>query len=203
MAIQMKFTQIMLTGAIVLISLGILVYVAGKSISDRAILPFGEYVASSTHAFTQTMSSSTEALGRIASTTLENNVTGQDRTLPSAAAPYSVLHAPSADFRILIASTSAVRQQGLSGRISMASDEGLLFIFPEAGEYGFWMKDMNFPIDIVWIDADRKVVGISENVAPESYPENFYPPKTILYVLELNAGAVKKAGLKVGSVVGF
>jgi uncharacterized membrane protein (UPF0127 family) len=198
----MKVTHTLTTIALILCSLGILLYQGGKSISSRTIPSLGEYVASSSEAFSQVVSSTTATYRFNAATTTAVQASTTSATTTDTA-NYSILQTPNSNFRILIASTSASRQQGLSGRISMAPDEGLLFIFPTAGDYGFWMKDMNFPIDIVWIDADRKVAGISENLLPESYPTNYFPPKNIVYVLELNAGAAQKAGLKTGSAVGF
>src|SRR3989304_6446445 len=57
-----------------------------------------------------------------------------------------------------IAQTEAEREQGLSGHKPLADDEGMLFIFDKPGYHGFWMKDMLFSIDIIWISADKKIV---------------------------------------------
>lgn len=94
-----------------------------------------------------------------------------------------------------IADTSAKQAKGLSGRASLFPDQGMLFVFPEVGFHNFWMKDMNFPIDIIWLDANYKIVSIKGNVAPESYPETFAPSAPALYVLELPAGFAKAHGL--------
>ncbi|OHA92045.1 MAG: hypothetical protein A3J09_00920 [Candidatus Zambryskibacteria bacterium RIFCSPLOWO2_02_FULL_51_21] len=87
-----------------------------------------------------------------------------------------------------IANTDAERTQGLSGRASLPAGTGLLFVFESPGKYGFWMKDMNFPIDIVWLGDGMLPVGIEKNVSPDSYPQVFYPPVPVRYVLEVNAG---------------
>ena len=92
---------------------------------------------------------------------------------------------------------------GLSYRKFLPSDQGMLFIFPESGSYGFWMKDMNFSLDMVWLDQDKKVVGIVTNATPESYPDVFMPPSLIKYVLELNAGVAGKMGMATGTMLGF
>lgn len=63
--------------------------------------------------------------------------------------------------------TDAKRAQGLSGRKSLPKDQGLLFLFPSKAQYAFWMKDMHFPIDMIWIDGDT-VVDITRNVPPPS-----------------------------------
>jgi uncharacterized protein len=95
------------------------------------------------------------------------------------------------------------RARGLSGRETLESSTGMLFIFKTSGIYGFWMKDMNFPIDIIWIDEDRKIVGIDHQVEPSSYPNVFYPAKSVKYVLEIPAGEALSQGVEVGSVIQF
>ncbi len=85
---------------------------------------------------------------------------------------------------------------GLSGRTVLNVNEGMLFLFDEPDSYGFWMKDMTFPIDIVWINGD-KIVGVTERVfpPPEGTPPEamkiHYPPEPVDRVLELVAGRVK------------
>lgn len=107
-----------------------------------------------------------------------------------------------AEFKVGLAVTREQRAKGLSGREYLADDEGLLFVFQNPGRHGFWMKDMNFAIDIIWVDEEKKVVDIRENANPESYPaETFYPSYPALYVLEINAGLVEKYGIKVGDSV--
>jgi uncharacterized membrane protein (UPF0127 family) len=99
-----------------------------------------------------------------------------------------------------IAETEKSRVTGLSGRPNLAQGKGMLFIFPNDGNWGIWMKDMQFPIDIVWIDATGAVIGVFSNVRPESYPDTFYPPgKTAKYVLELPAGYAILHGIVAGT----
>ena len=100
-----------------------------------------------------------------------------------------------------VANTKASREQGLSGRKSMKDDEGMLFIFDTPGRYGFWMKDMNFPLDIIWINDDGIVVSVERGVAVESYPKAFINQSNARYVLEINAGLAEKFGLYIGSKV--
>lgn len=102
-----------------------------------------------------------------------------------------------------VANTEASRELGLSGRISMRDDEGLLFVFDTPGRYGFWMKDMNFPLDIIWINQDGIVVSIERDISPESYATKkvFMNQADASYVLEINAGLAKKFGLYLGSKV--
>ncbi|MBX4198666.1 DUF192 domain-containing protein [Candidatus Parcubacteria bacterium] len=102
-----------------------------------------------------------------------------------------------------IADTDALREQGLSGKEALCADCGMLFVFDSASEPGFWMKDMKFPIDIVWISAQKKIVGVENSVSPTSYPDVFYPKEPVLYVLELPAGFVLERHIDTGAEVNF
>jgi len=93
-------------------------------------------------------------------------------------------------FYLEIADTPKEREQGLSGRDSLPKENGLFFVFDRPDYYGFWMKEMKFPIDIVWFNEKKEVVGITRNLKPESYPKVFYPPQKIKYALEVNAGII-------------
>ncbi len=97
------------------------------------------------------------------------------------------------------ASTKAERQLGLSGRERLGEDAGLLFVFDYSGQYCFWMKDMNFSIDILWLDDKKKVVDMVSSVSPESYPDTFCPKVPASYVLEVNAGQAKQHGVAIGT----
>jgi uncharacterized protein len=90
--------------------------------------------------------------------------------------------------RIEIATSSIDRERGLSGRSSIPDDYGLLFVFEEPNIYGFWMKDMQFPIDIFWLDTDYEVISMALSVATSTFPNVFYPVDPALYVLETRAG---------------
>jgi uncharacterized protein len=102
---------------------------------------------------------------------------------------------------IEVADTDAERSQGLSGRESLKEGSGLLFIFDMSGTYGFWMRDMRFPIDIVWINENWEVIGVERSVSPDTFPRTFYPPSPAKYVLELNSGEAAKLGIDAGSLV--
>ena len=105
--------------------------------------------------------------------------------------------------KVDLALTLEEQGQGLSGRESLKEDEGMLFVFEKPGQYSFWMKDMNFPIDIIWIGENLKVVYIKENVLPESYPETYGPDRDAKYVLEVISGFSEKNNLKIGDRVEF
>lgn len=102
-----------------------------------------------------------------------------------------------------IADDVCMRDLGLSGRTSLSEDTGMLFIFDKAGNYGFWMKDMNFPIDILWISSSSKIIGIEKNLATSTYPKSFGSKYKALYVLEVPAEYADKNNLKVGDKIIF
>ena len=106
-----------------------------------------------------------------------------------------VIQTPRGSIRAMVASSSAEQELGLGGRDTLPRDEGMLFPFPYPGDYGFWMKDMRFPIDIVWILSNKRVVSVTADVRPDTYPAIFYPPLAISYVLELDAGAADEFGI--------
>jgi uncharacterized membrane protein (UPF0127 family) len=104
-------------------------------------------------------------------------------------------------FRLEIADTDAIRQRGLSGHEPLSVEEGMLFVFPEAGIYPFWMKEMLFPIDILWL-RDGRVVDIATLQPPTDgslVPETHVPHAKANQVLEINAGRAKQLGIEEGS----
>jgi hypothetical protein len=108
--------------------------------------------------------------------------------------------------KVDLAITPKEQAQGLSGRKSLPADQGMLFIFNKPGKYLFWMKDMNFPIDMIWITEDMKIDYIKKNALPELYPETYGPGTNegnAKYVLEVPAGFSDKNSLKVGDSVRF
>lgn len=100
---------------------------------------------------------------------------------------------------IAVADTEALRERGLGGLQGLSGDEGMLFVFPEDGIYSFWMKDMDFAIDILWLDAQGKVVYLEKAVSPDTYPKAFTPDSPSRYVLELRAGFSDQHDIRIGS----
>ncbi|PIP73238.1 MAG: hypothetical protein COW88_02485 [Candidatus Lloydbacteria bacterium CG22_combo_CG10-13_8_21_14_all_47_15] len=100
-----------------------------------------------------------------------------------------------------IADTPQERTTGLSGRTELTDGTGMLFVFDSPDMYGFWMKEMLFPIDIIWIGADGRIVWILPRVAPESYPTVFRPDRPAQYVLETPAGYAEMHSISVGDSV--
>jgi len=100
-----------------------------------------------------------------------------------------------------VADTPEKRNVGLSRHEELAPDEGMLFVFPEDGMYAFWMKDMRFSIDILWISREGVIVDMRQKVAPETYPAAFTPRKPARYVLELPSGWVERYTVALGDAV--
>lgn len=115
--------------------------------------------------------------------------------------PQVYVYGGTAPIAVTIADTKALREQGLSGTATLPRNTGMWFVFDNAEKYGFWMKDMNYPIDIIWIDNEYRVVGIAEAVSPASYPQVVYPPTPVRYVLEINANETAKNNIRVGTTV--
>jgi len=130
----------------------------------------------------------------------EGELTHLTNTLP---APSATISAASTTIIVSIAETKEEHTRGLSGRENLDASTGLLFIFDQPDRYGFWMPDMYFPIDIIWIDADWRIVDIAESVPPDSYPKVFTPTTPALYVLEVNAGKASTWGWKIGTPLVF
>lgn len=99
---------------------------------------------------------------------------------------------------VRVANTDARRQKGLSGSDPLEDKEGMLFVFDEIGFHGIWMKDMTYPIDIIWFDADKAVIHFEHNATPESYPKVFGPDEPSSYILEVPSGFIKKEGIRIG-----
>ncbi|MBI3980400.1 DUF192 domain-containing protein [Candidatus Microgenomates bacterium] len=93
-------------------------------------------------------------------------------------------------------------QQGLGNRTSLPKDKGMFFLFSKKDYYRFWMKNMRFALDFIWID-QNVVVDLTQNV-PEIDQEKIYQPKfPVDRVLEVNAGFVKENQVKIGDHINF
>ena len=106
-----------------------------------------------------------------------------------------------AAFRYEIADTPAKQELGLGKRPTIEDNYGMMFVFPKADRYGFWMKDMLAPIDIIWLSDNGTVILIDHGVDPGTYPHVFYPPTPVKYVLETRAGYARDHGLEVDSKI--
>lgn len=103
------------------------------------------------------------------------------------------------NFRTETADTQAEQERGLSGRESLAANSAMVFPFGNSGRQCFWMKDMKFSIDMVWLDAANKVLAIENDVSPATYPINFcHEGQT---VIEFAAHTARTTGIKIGNTV--
>jgi uncharacterized protein len=112
-----------------------------------------------------------------------------------------VVHIGDITHRVEIANSEEERKLGLSGRKDMGDVDGLLFVFPDTAFHSMWMKDMLFPIDIIWIDENLMIINIEKNVSPESYPRNFRPDRPARYAIETKVHYSDTFGILPGQVI--
>lgn len=117
--------------------------------------------------------------------------------------PGTVLRLGHTDFQLEVAATEAARERGLSNRDSLPADHGMLFVFDAPEKSCFWMKDTRFPLDMVWLNAQKRVVYVAENVLPASYPNSVCTSTPASYVLELNAGVTAQYHVELGQRLQF
>lgn len=176
---------------VILASLGVLYYIADSIVSTGAL--------SNTDLTIQDVQDDTDeeskkSINQLLDQALNDASTSTDSIL---------IKAPKAEINAMVADTSTELANGLSGKESLAETDGMLFVFEVPGKYGFWMKDMQFPIDIIWIDGSKTVLGVTSDVASSTYPNLFLPPADNSYVLELNSGAAMRFGIATGTVLTF
>lgn len=104
-------------------------------------------------------------------------------------------------FSLAVADTKEARVAGLSNVDAMQYYDGMLFIFDTSATHGFWMKDMRFDLDIIWLDESGEIVHIEDRLSPDTYPRVFKPVESALYVIELNAGVAAESEIQVGDRV--
>lgn len=119
-------------------------------------------------------------------------------------APTTQVTLGSGVFASRLATSEISRDKGLSGMSKLDPNSALLMVFDTSDTWGIWMKDMKIPIDIVWLNAEKKVVYIVMNASPDlGTSKVFKPTDPAKYVLEIPAGTVKTAGIKVGNTAQF
>jgi uncharacterized membrane protein (UPF0127 family) len=107
---------------------------------------------------------------------------------------------------VLVSDTPQQQFKGLSDRKDLGKYDGMLFIFDTPKRAGIVMRDMRFPLDIIWIGSDLRIVDIAQNVQLETgdNEENltvYYPRTEVPLVLEVPAGFVQGAGLQIGDTL--
>ncbi len=98
-----------------------------------------------------------------------------------------------------IADTDTTRAHGLSDRAALDEKRGMLFVFSTAAYQSFWMKDVHFPLDIIWLDDNWRVIDITTNISPESFPKTYTPRAPARYVLEVNSGFASAHHIAIGA----
>jgi len=123
----------------------------------------------------------------------------------AASTPTVVLHGRDGrniTVRVELARTEAERTRGLMYRNHLEPDAGMLFLFPRPATLAFWMKNTLIPLDMLFLDSERRVVGIVENAAPETET-----PRQVggdsQFVLEVGGGLTRQWGVTAGSIVEF
>jgi len=117
--------------------------------------------------------------------------------------PHTTLHLGDGIFKARVVQSVAERERGLSGTSQLAQNQAMILVFDGNGRWPIWMKDMNYPLDIVWLNQDKKVIYIVKNAPPDSYPKTFLPKDAARYVVELPAGMVDQKTITVGTEAGF
>jgi len=118
-----------------------------------------------------------------------------------------VLFVGDTELQIEVVGTDEAMERGLSGRETLsesnAESSGMFFLFSRNDFHGIWMKDMLFPIDIVWINENLRIITIVKGATPESFPQIFKPTQTSRYVLEVSSNLTTERGIKIGDKIRF
>ncbi len=105
-------------------------------------------------------------------------------------------------FHLETATTPAERKRGLMSRDTIGNEDGMIFVFPEAGSHQFWMKNTRIPLDMIFIDAAQTIVAIVPNVPPHTL-ESRGPTSPTLAVIELDGGRAAADGIALGDKVRY
>lgn len=132
--------------------------------------------------------------------------TQQDLSSSVCIKPFGATQGEESCFSVELAKTEAEKERGLMFKTQLSKEGGMLFIFDKEDIHPFWMKNTLVSLDIIWIDGYSKVVYISRDVQPclpaqagsSLICPSVVPTAKAKYVLEVNAGACKKIGLKLG-----
>jgi uncharacterized membrane protein (UPF0127 family) len=102
-----------------------------------------------------------------------------------------------------VAARPAQQHLGLGRIQSLPSSQGMFFIFERPAVQCFWMKDMHFPLDMIWVSSTHRVEHVQTDVRPSTYPHTFCPNVQAEYVIELNAGQAVRASIHTGETLHF
>lgn len=117
----------------------------------------------------------------------------------------SVSHLNFADkkFSVILADSPIERSRGLSGRDALSHDQAMLFVFPEEGEHPFWMKDMNFSIDIFWFNDEKELIFMKQNAQAKDFPKSYGHGYNARFVLETVSGFADQKNIQLGEKMHF
>ena len=107
------------------------------------------------------------------------------------------------EFRAYVANSTSSRERGLSVFRKIDKKQAMIFVFDTLSKYSFWMKGMRFPIDIVWINQEGKIVDIVSDIEPNTYPKMFTSKDDSMFVLEFNANTASELNIKIGDSCSF
>ena len=105
-------------------------------------------------------------------------------------------------FYVEVADTPQKRTMGLQYRKELGAERGMIFLFPAESPQSFWMKNTPIPLDMIFIDRERRIVGIVERTVPFSLDSRSVAAPS-QFVLEINGGLAKKHGIQIGDTVRF
>jgi len=115
---------------------------------------------------------------------------------------FNEINQPVLNLDVAVCDDDEKRQYGLMNLKKLDEKKGMIFIFPKSSKVDFWMKNTIIPLDMIFIDAENKIVQIHQNAKP--YSTDFISSKyKVLKVLEINAGLVKKYNVKIGNKIIF
>jgi uncharacterized membrane protein (UPF0127 family) len=143
--------------------------------------------------------------GAIVAVILLSTVAGYQLLRPRPVAKSARIQIAGSILTVELAESPEDQQRGLSGRASLPSDHGMLFVFGSEAQWGFWMNGMSFPLDIIWFNSSREAVFIEQSLQPcgSSQCPTYTPLVAALYVLEVNANFVQSHNISLGMVFTF
>ncbi|MDD5128669.1 MAG: DUF192 domain-containing protein [Candidatus Omnitrophica bacterium] len=130
---------------------------------------------------------------------------GLVKVIESYAGGKKLVHFKGNSFVVEVAETKQEQEKGLMYINRLASNEGMLFVYPDETRRSFYMKNTYLSLDLIWMDKEKRAVFIKRNAKPGNSDiyETVYPQEEAMYVLELNAGSADRIGLKVGDILQF
>lgn len=158
------------------------------------------------------MTTRTQALVPIAAAAVIVGVIGlmsipSDSKLESVEFPRGTIKVDDVVLEVQIADDESKRIRGLMFQDPLPYDQGMIFVFDEPGVYSLWMLNMQFALDMIWIDANGNVVHIEQDIPPCETPteimacQSIVPSGEAMYILEVTAGFVEQFGITKDSKV--